>query len=51
MEYGRDFVNLGDDTVIAVGADSGSFARIAREEYTIYSNQLPSFNYSIWECV
>merc|ERR1712157_466954 len=30
---------------------SGSFARTAREEYPIYSNTLPSFEYSIWECV
>jgi len=37
--------------VIVVGADSGTFARSAREEYPIYSNRLPSFEYSIWECV
>jgi hypothetical protein len=41
----------GEDKIIKVGADSGSFARTAREEYPIYSNQLPSFEYSIWECV
>jgi len=43
--------NPGDSTIIVVGADTGSFARIAREEYPIYSNRLPSFDYSIWECV
>jgi len=43
--------NPGKGTIIVVGADTGSFARIAREEYPIYSNRLPSFDYSIWECV
>jgi len=42
--------NPGDGTILVVGVDTGSFARIAREEYPIYSNQLPSFDYSIWEC-
>lgn len=42
--------NPGEGTVIAVGADTGQYARIAREEYPIYSNRLPSFDYSIWEC-
>jgi len=41
----------GDGTVIVVGADSGSYTRVAREEYPIYTNRLPSFDYSIWECV
>lgn len=40
----------GANTIIAVNADSGSFARTAREEYPIFSNRLPSFEYSIWEC-
>jgi hypothetical protein len=29
-----------------VGAASGSFAPSAREEYPIFSNQLPSFDYT-----
>jgi hypothetical protein len=41
----------GANKIIVVGADSGSFARSAREEYPIFSNRLPSFEYSIWECV
>jgi hypothetical protein len=41
----------GANKIIVVDADSGSFARSAREEYPIYSNRLPSFEYSIWECV
>merc|ERR1712151_1337524 len=41
----------GSGKVIAVNADSGSYARTAREEYPIFSNSLPSFEYSIWECV
>jgi hypothetical protein len=41
----------GSNKIIAVAADSGSFARTAREEYPIFSNRLPSFEYSIWECV
>eukprot|EP00568_Trieres_chinensis_P005164 CAMPEP_0183300414 /NCGR_PEP_ID=MMETSP0160_2-20130417/6849_1 /TAXON_ID=2839 ORGANISM="Odontella Sinensis, Strain Grunow 1884" /NCGR_SAMPLE_ID=MMETSP0160_2 /ASSEMBLY_ACC=CAM_ASM_000250 /LENGTH=986 /DNA_ID=CAMNT_0025462829 /DNA_START=130 /DNA_END=3090 /DNA_ORIENTATION=- len=41
----------GAGMVIVVGADSGTFARTAREEYPIFSNRLPSFEYSIWECV
>jgi hypothetical protein len=41
----------GADKVIVVGADSGQFARTAREEFPIFSNRLPSFEYSIWECV
>jgi len=41
----------GDNKIIVVGADSGSYARTAREEYPIFSNSLPSFEYSIWECV
>uniref|UniRef100_A0A7S3V7X4 SMP-30/Gluconolactonase/LRE-like region domain-containing protein n=1 Tax=Chaetoceros debilis TaxID=122233 RepID=A0A7S3V7X4_9STRA len=40
----------GANQILAVDADSGSFARTAREEYPIYSNRLPSFEYSIWEC-
>ena len=41
----------GKNQILRVGADSGKFARTAREEYPIYSNRLPSFEYSIWECV
>eukprot|EP00587_Corethron_hystrix_P001076 CAMPEP_0113313180 /NCGR_PEP_ID=MMETSP0010_2-20120614/9704_1 /TAXON_ID=216773 ORGANISM="Corethron hystrix, Strain 308" /NCGR_SAMPLE_ID=MMETSP0010_2 /ASSEMBLY_ACC=CAM_ASM_000155 /LENGTH=962 /DNA_ID=CAMNT_0000169135 /DNA_START=422 /DNA_END=3307 /DNA_ORIENTATION=- /assembly_acc=CAM_ASM_000155 len=41
----------GNGTVIVVGADSGEYARIAREEFPIYTNRLPSFDYSIYECV
>lgn len=40
----------GAGTVLAVGADSGRYARTAREEYPIFSNRLPSFEYSIYEC-
>jgi len=36
--------------VLAVDADSGAFARTAREEYPIFSSRLPSFEYSVWEC-
>ena len=43
--------NPGDNTVIMMKPDSGTFARTAREEYPIYSNRLPSFEYSIYECV
>mmetsp|Transcript_26644 Transcript_26644/g.59196 ORF Transcript_26644/g.59196 Transcript_26644/m.59196 type:complete len:1094 (-) Transcript_26644:98-3379(-) len=43
--------NPGDGTILAVDADSGTYARTAREEYPIYSNRLPSFEYSVWECV
>lgn len=41
----------GDNKILVVNVDSGSYARTAREEYPIYSNKLPSFEYSIWECV
>ena len=41
----------GKNHILKVDADSGQFARTAREEYPIYSNKLPSFEYSIWECV
>jgi DNA-binding beta-propeller fold protein YncE len=37
--------------VLFVHADSGTFARTARGEYPIYSSRLPSFEYSIYECV
>lgn len=40
----------GSNKILVVGADSGQFARTAREEYPIFSNRLPSFEYSIWEC-
>ncbi len=41
----------GANKIIMVNADSGNYARTAREEYPIFSNRLPSFEYSIWECV
>merc|ERR1711966_471597 len=45
------FVSVpGENKVISVGADSGEYARTARLEYPIFSNRLPSFEYSIWEC-
>jgi len=40
----------GANQVVMFNVDSGSFARTAREEYPIYSNALPSFEYSIYEC-
>ncbi|CAB9511004.1 expressed unknown protein [Seminavis robusta] len=40
----------GENKVIAVHADSGAYARTARQEYPIFSSRLPSFEYSIWEC-
>ena len=40
----------GANKILAVSADSGVFARTAREEYPIFSNRLPSFEYSIYEC-
>mmetsp|Transcript_12428 Transcript_12428/g.25295 ORF Transcript_12428/g.25295 Transcript_12428/m.25295 type:complete len:752 (-) Transcript_12428:155-2410(-) len=46
------FVSVpGKNRILRVKADSGRFARTAREEYPIFSNRLPSFEYSIWECV
>jgi len=41
----------GKNQILKIDADSGQFARTAREEYPIFSNRLPSFEYSIWECV
>jgi len=43
--------NPGDGTILVVNPDSGTFARTAREEYPIFSNRLPSFEYSVWDCV
>jgi len=43
-------VSPGAGTILVVGADTGKFARTAREEYPIFSNRLPSFEYSIYEC-
>lgn len=40
----------GENKIIGFHADSGSYARTAREEYPIFSNRLPSFEYSIYEC-
>ncbi|KAL7541023.1 hypothetical protein ACHAXR_010569 [Thalassiosira sp. AJA248-18] len=44
-------VNPGVGTVVAVHTDTGRYSRTAREEYPIFSNPLPSFEYSIYECV
>jgi len=43
--------NPGRNNILVIDMDSGTFARTAREEYPIFSNRLPSFEYSIWECV
>eukprot|EP00581_Thalassiosira_minuscula_P001325 CAMPEP_0183743662 /NCGR_PEP_ID=MMETSP0737-20130205/65330_1 /TAXON_ID=385413 /ORGANISM="Thalassiosira miniscula, Strain CCMP1093" /LENGTH=1037 /DNA_ID=CAMNT_0025979285 /DNA_START=500 /DNA_END=3613 /DNA_ORIENTATION=- len=43
--------NPGKGSVTAVHIDSGRYSRTAREEYPIFSNRLPSFEYSIYECV
>jgi len=40
----------GENRIISVHTDTGDYARTAREEYPIFSNRLPSFEYSIWEC-
>mmetsp|Transcript_21670 Transcript_21670/g.43482 ORF Transcript_21670/g.43482 Transcript_21670/m.43482 type:complete len:1080 (+) Transcript_21670:120-3359(+) len=41
----------GENRVVSVGTRSGSYARTAREEFPIFSSRLPSFEYSIHECV
>mmetsp|Transcript_20971 Transcript_20971/g.45468 ORF Transcript_20971/g.45468 Transcript_20971/m.45468 type:complete len:1024 (-) Transcript_20971:39-3110(-) len=43
--------NPGKGNVVAVHIDTGRYSRTAREEYPIFSNPLPSFEYSIYECV
>jgi len=43
--------NPGKGNVVAVHIDTGKYTRTAREEYPIFSNRLPSFEYSIYECV
>ena len=43
--------NPGKGTIVAVHIDTGRYSRTAREEYPIFSNRLPSFEYSIYECV
>jgi len=43
--------NPGKGSVVAVHTDTGRYSRTAREEYPIFSNRLPSFEYSIYECV
>jgi hypothetical protein len=43
--------NPGKNEILWVDADSGAYARTARQEFPIFSNRLPSFEYSIWECV
>lgn len=44
-------VNPGRGSIVSVDIDSGRYSRTARAEYPIYSNKLPSFEYSIYECV
>jgi len=41
----------GSGQVHKVFVDSGQHMRTAREEYPVFSSQLPSFEYSIWACV
>jgi len=43
--------NPGRGSVVAVHVDTGRYSRTAREEYPIFSNRLPSFEYSVYECV
>ena len=43
--------NPGEGNVVSVHIDAGLYSRTAREEYPIFSNRLPSFEYSIYECV
>jgi hypothetical protein len=43
--------NPAKGNVIAVHIDTGLYSRTACEEYPIFSNKLPSFEYSIYECV
>lgn len=44
-------VNPGKGSIVAVDVDTGRYSRTAREEFPIFSNRLPSFEYSIYECV
>lgn len=41
----------GEGAVKRVWIDTGEYARTARETYPIFSSRLPSFEYSIYECV
>ena len=41
----------GENRIVVVSTTGGQFARTAREEYPIYSNRLPSFEYNIFECI
>ena len=43
--------NPGKGTVIAIHVNTGRYSFTAREEYPIFSNKFPSFEYSIDECV
>ena len=43
--------NPGKGTIVAVHVDTGKYSRTARAEFPIFSNRLPSFEYSIYECV
>lgn len=41
----------GENRIVAVSTTGGQFARSAREEFPIFSNRLPSFEYNIFECI
>lgn len=43
--------NPAKGSIVAVHIDTGLYSRTAREEFPIFSNRLPSFEYSIYECV
>lgn len=40
-----------NNQIIRAHIDTGTYARTAREEYPIFSSRLPSFEYSIYECM
>jgi hypothetical protein len=42
--------DTGANRILVVNPDSGKYLRDARAEYTQFSSQLPSFQYSIWGC-
>lgn len=48
MLYISDSAN---NQIIRAHIDTGTYARTAREEYPIFSSRLPSFEYSIYECM
>jgi hypothetical protein len=43
--------NPASGNIVAVHIDTARYSRTARDEYPIFSNKLPSFEYSIYECV